>query len=62
MKAEEYDIHIKGFMGLFVVFRKKLLLTVSHSAYDNFMLLIVMLNTTLMAMNGYLPTDQSPYT
>jgi len=57
MKAEEYDIHIKGLLGLFVVLRKKLLLTVSHSAYDNFILLIVMLNTTLMSMNGYISTD-----
>jgi hypothetical protein len=61
MRAEEYDIHIKGLLGLVVVLRKKLLLMVSHPAYDNFMLLIVMLNTTLMAMNGYISTDVPPY-
>ena len=35
MKPEEYDIHIKGLLGLFVVLGKKILLTVSNSTYDN---------------------------
>lgn len=62
MKPEEYDIHIKGIIGLFVVIRKKILLTISYPAYDNFVLIIVILNTTLMSMSGYVPIDTSPYT
>lgn len=61
MKTEEYEIHIKGIFGFFRVLRKKLFLFVTHSAYDNFILLIVFLNTTLMALNGYVSTDVSPY-
>ena len=62
MKPEEYDIHIKGILGLFVVLRKKILLTVSNSTYDNFVLIIVILNTTLMSMSGYVSIDATPYT
>ena len=61
MKPEEYDIHIKGILGLFVVLRKKILLTVSNSTYDNFVLIIVILNTALMSMSGYISIDASPY-
>ena len=61
MKPEEYDIHIKGILGLFVVLRKKILLTVSNSTYDNFVLIIVILNTALMSMSGYISIDSSPY-
>jgi hypothetical protein len=43
------------------VARKKLFLIVSHSAYDNFVLLVVFLNTALMAINGYVATDVPPY-
>ena len=62
MKPEEYDIHIKGILGLFIVLRKKIVLTVSHSAYDNFVLIIVVLNTALMSMSGYVGIDMPPYT
>ena len=61
MKPEEYDIHIKGIIGFFIVIRKKIVLTVSHSAYDNFVLIIVILNTALMSMSGYVSIDASPY-
>ena len=43
------------------MFRKKLLFIVSDPLYDNFMLVVVLFNTLLMALNGYLPTDSSPY-
>lgn len=61
MKTEEYEIHIKGMLGFFRVLRKKIYLFVTHSAYDNFILLIVLMNTTLMALSGYVQTDVSPY-
>lgn len=61
MKMEEYEIHIKGLFGLLRVIRKKVFLIVSHNAYDNFILLIVFLNTALMTLNGYIDTDLSPY-
>lgn len=61
MKTEEYDIHIKGILGMIRVFRKKLYLLVTHSAYDNFVLIVVLLNTALMSLNGYVAIDQAPY-
>lgn len=61
MKNEEYEIHIKGLLGMLRVLRKKMFLLVSHPIYDNVVLMIVFLNTTLMSLNGYVQTDSPPY-
>lgn len=61
MKNEEYEVHIKGLLGMLRVLRKKLFLVVSHPAYDNIVLLVVFLNTALMSLSGYVPTDDPPY-
>lgn len=57
MKKEEYEVHIRGILGWAIVCRKKLTIFASYSAYDNFMLLIVFLNTILMSMAGFVNTD-----
>ena len=41
--------------------RKKTLLFASHPAYDNTVLLLVILNTVTMAMSGFVDIDTSPY-
>jgi len=46
---------------MFTVIRKKTLLFASHAAYDNFVLVLVLLNTVTMAMSGFVDTDQPPY-
>lgn len=61
MKPAEYEINIKGFFGLIRVFRKKILFIVSDPLYDNLMLVVVLLNTSLMSLNGYVQTDLPPY-
>jgi hypothetical protein len=61
IKPEEYEIYMTGILGVFNVMRKKVLLFVSRPVYDNSMLLIVLINTVIMSMNGLVDTDQSPY-
>lgn len=41
--------------------RKKTLLFISREAYDNFMLVVVLVNTVLMSLTGLVNTDQNPY-
>jgi len=43
------------------VARKKALLFASQPIYDNSILVVVMLNTLLMSMSGFVSTDASPY-
>ena len=43
------------------VLRKKTLLFVTRPLYDNFMLVIVIANTVILSMNGFVNTDLSPY-
>jgi hypothetical protein len=61
IKPEEYEIYMTGIFGIFNVMRKKVLLFVSRPLYDNAMLIIVLINTVIMSMNGLVDTDQSPY-
>lgn len=61
MRKEEYDINIRGMMGLWRVARKQTLLFVAAPFYDNFMLLVVIANTSLMAMSGFVNTDGDPF-
>lgn len=61
MRKEEYEINIRGVVGFWRVARKQTLLFVSAPFYDNFVLLIVMANTILMAMSGFVNTDGDPY-
>ena len=49
---------MKGFLR---VARKKTLLFVSSPIYDNFMLIIVLINTVMMSLSGFVNTDESPY-
>jgi hypothetical protein len=49
---------VKGLFGIINVIRKKTLLLVTRPLYDNFMLLVVMMNTVVLAMNGLVDTDQ----
>ena len=62
MKPEEYEIYMKGISGIINVLRKKTLLFVTSSIYDNFMLILVIGNTIILAMNGLVNTDNPPYT
>lgn len=41
--------------------RKQTLLFASHPAYDNFILVFVLLNTVMMSMNGFVNTDNPPF-
>jgi len=50
-----------GFFGIFNVIRKKTLLFVTRPLYDNLMLICVIFNTVILAMNGFVNTDQAPY-
>ena len=43
------------------VIRKKTLLFVTKPFYDNMMLIFVLGNTIILAMNGLVDTDSSPY-
>lgn len=61
MKPAEYEINIKGLFGVIRVFRKKILFIVSDPIYDNLILIVVLLNTLLMSLNGYVQTDSPPY-
>ena len=49
---------MKGFLR---VARKKTLLFVSSPIYDNFMLVIVLINTVMMSLSGFVNTDNPPY-
>lgn len=53
---------MKGLVGILNVMRKKTLLFVTSSIYDNFMLILVIANTIILAMNGLVDTDSSPFT
>ncbi len=52
---------MKGILGIFNVMRKKMLLFVTRPIYDNTMLVMVLMNTAILSMNGLVDTDQSPY-
>lgn len=43
--------------GFWRVARKQTLLFVSRPLYDNFMLLVVVANTALMSLSGFVSTD-----
>jgi hypothetical protein len=61
MRKEEYEINIRGIEGFWRVARKQTLLFVSSSPYDNFILFIVIANTLLMSLSGFVETDNQPY-
>ncbi len=52
---------MKGVFGVVNVLRKKTLLFVTQPLYDNLMLVLVIVNTVILSMNGLVDTDQSPY-
>lgn len=60
MRDEEYEIYVKGFFGIINVIRKKTLLFISRPAYDNTVLLLVIFNTALMSLSGYVNSDIPP--
>ena len=61
MRDEEYEIYVKGLFGILNVVRKKTLLFITRPLYDNFMLLLVILNTVMLSMNGLVDTEKAPY-
>lgn len=52
---------MRGFFGVINVIRKKTLLFVTRPLYDNFMILTVIGNTVILALNGFVNTDNPPF-
>lgn len=52
---------MRGFFGVINVIRKKTLLFVTRPLYDNFMIIIVIGNTVILSLNGFVNTDDPPF-
>ena len=61
IKDEEYEIYMKGIMGIITVIRKKTLLFITRPIYDNAMLLLVIANTLTLSLNGIVDTTQPEF-
>jgi hypothetical protein len=48
---------MKGILGFFTVLRKKTVLFINKPFYDNLMLLFVLANTVILALNGLVDTS-----
>jgi hypothetical protein len=54
---EEYEIYIQGYSGIFKVIRNKIGMVLSTSYYDNFMLFMVIANTIVLCLSGYIDSN-----
>lgn len=61
IKDEEYEIYMKGIVGMVTVMRKKTLLFITKPLYDNAMLILVIANTMTLSLNGIVDTTQPEF-